>query len=82
MSSLIKFCVKNLRIIVIALGVSMWFSATSRLYELIVPNITWTTTIYMFIVSSLILIFDDGTLGELGDNSPVAQKIMAQSNKK
>jgi hypothetical protein len=75
--SLINFVKKNIRIIIIALSVSMWFSATSRLYDLIVPKVTWSTTIYMFIVSSMVLIFDDGTMTELGDNSPVAQKIMA-----
>jgi hypothetical protein len=78
MSSLIKFGVKNIRIIIIALAVSMWFSATARLYDLVVPKVAWTSTIYMFIISSLVLIFDDGTLAELGDNSPVAQKILAR----
>lgn len=56
----------NFKIVVAALAIAMWYNATARLYDLLVPHVDWLTTILMFIVATVVLMCDDGTLKDLG----------------
>lgn len=56
---------KTLRIIISSLGLAMWYNASARMYDLLIPHIDWQTTFLMFIVSAAILVLDDGELLEL-----------------
>lgn len=57
---------RNLKIVIGALAIAMWYNATARLYDLLIPHVDWFTTSLMFFVATVVLLYDDGTLSELG----------------
>jgi hypothetical protein len=57
---------KNIKFIIAALAIALWYNASQRLLDFLLPdrkNIL--ATLSMFIVSAMILLYDDGRLGEL-----------------
>ena len=56
----------NLKIVISALGVSLWYNASARMFDLIIPQIGWKSTVFMFFIATAILLYDDGVLSELG----------------
>jgi len=57
--------VATLKIIISSLGIALWYNATGRLYDLLIPHVDWVTTLLMFVLATLILIYDNGKLDEL-----------------
>ena len=56
---------RNFKIILAALAVSLWYNASSRLYETLIPKKNLTTTLLMFVIGSLVLLYDDCSIAEL-----------------
>ena len=55
----------NLKIIFAALAISLWYSASSRLFDLLIPKNTLFSTIAMFVLATLVLLYDNCCIAEL-----------------
>lgn len=56
---------QNFKILLAALAISLWYNASSRLYELLIPEKNLVTTLIMFVVGSIVLLYDDCSVAEL-----------------
>lgn len=56
---------KNIKIVVVALAIALWYNACVRLFNALIPQRDLKTTLLMFAVAAFILLYDDGCIAEL-----------------
>lgn len=56
---------RNIKIIVLALSIALWYNASSRLFEALIPNRDMGTTLILFLVAGVILTYNDACIAEV-----------------
>ena len=77
-----KTVAHNILIVIKAVAVALWFHGLGRVFDLCVPHKKWITSIAMLLISSALLLMDDGTLAELHEMKPAVSAIINARSRK
>lgn len=64
------FTSSNLTILVKAFALSLFFTGTGHIFDLLLPKRSWTNALVMVGLAIAVLMMDDGSLSELYDLKP------------